>query len=132
MLTIVDMGPSKHCLDDVLEDAFGDGGASGGYGKRKPAPAADLQRWSKNSADAQELQRIVAHPEFDRNELPQEIYKRHKCFHKYGLNRFRTQLNKMKEMCNKKSNNRAVNKLGTALGKSWDLCLHTLTCLLTS
>ena len=90
------------------------------------------RHWSKNSADAQELQRIVAHPEFDRNELPQEIYKRHKCFHKYGLNRFRMQLNKMKEMCNKKSNNRAANKLGRALGKSWDMCLHTFTSLLTS
>ena len=43
MLTIVEMGPSKHCLDDVLKYAFGDGGASGGYGKRnKPAPAANL------------------------------------------------------------------------------------------
>ena len=81
MLTIVEMAPSKHCLDDVLEDAFSDRGASRGYGKQnKPAPAADLQHWSKNSADAQELQRIVAHPEFDRNELPQEIYNRHKCF----------------------------------------------------
>ena len=90
------------------------------------------QHWSKNSTNAQELQRIVAHPESDRNELPQEIYNRHKCFHKYGLNRFRTHLNKMKEMCNKKSNNRAANKLGRALGKLCDLCLLLFTCSLTT
>ena len=93
--------------------------------RNKPAAASDLPQWNKNSANAQEgLHKIVAHPEFDRNELPQEIFNRNNHFHKYGgLNRFRTQLNKLKELYNRKSTNQEANKLGKALGKFYGFCL---------
>ena len=112
-------------LDDIMENAWGVGPGDGGNTvflpankRRKPVNVPGIAKWSSNSQDARNLERLVMDPSFNRMLEPRDHFvdPRYKQFQKYGPIKFRTQLNLLRKKYNK-MNPLKMKTLGMATSK---------------